>query len=192
VIQSIKWPMALAASAVLALAACDVTPAKYDDTPPVLRLTIHDNATQQNTVAPVNSPTTPFQLPAGYDLMLTVAAVDADGGMGELTVNVSHYKVSCSVKPNGPKAPTLESYSIDNFDQKAVKQADGKVPTQLNYIKFFKAPVLDNRYCAVLHQDGKDYYPTVDPGGIVEVYATAKNAAVTQGAVAHWYLKRPG
>src|SRR4051812_24360822 len=102
------------AAGVLALSGCDLTPAQYDDTKPVLRLTVHDNISKQNTVVAAGNKDAPLKLTPGYDLMLTVTGIDDDGGMGELTVSVSHYQVTCSVKPSGPKQTKPETYSIDD------------------------------------------------------------------------------
>lgn len=183
--------LSLMAAGALAISGCKVKPAKYDETKPVFRLSVHDNATKQNTVVIANNKDAPFQLGANYDVMLTVNATDADGGMGELDVDAFHFQVMCSVKPNGPKAAAPESYSIDHQTATGANDANGQVQSELIYVKFLKASEIEGRFCKTISKNGATFFPTIDPGGLIQIHAYARNFDKTQGALGDWYLKRP-
>jgi hypothetical protein len=183
--------LALLAAGALGLSGCKVKPAKNDGTKPVLTLTVRDNASKQNTVVSANNKAAPYKLGAKYDVMLSVNATDAQGGMSQLIVSVSHYMVSCSVKPGGPKADKPESYSIDSQTATGAKDSTGKVQSELIYVKFLKASEVEGRFCQTIKQGGSIYYPTIDAGGLIQVHAYAKNFDGTQADQQDWYLQRP-
>jgi hypothetical protein len=184
------FALALMAAGALSVSGCKKP---VEQPKPVLKLTVHDNAARpdaaakQDTVVAAGNKAAPFALGPKYDVTLTVTATAAAGGVGELDVGVVHSAVMCSVKPGGPKSDKPANYAID---QQQV--TGGASQAELSYQKAIKAAEQEERTCQTIHAGGMVLYPTVDPGGLIQVHASARNGDGSQTAEADWYLKRPG